>query len=440
MESTTLSRRIKGKTFVLIIAIALAIAALCALPFNAYGGAGDVPAHSKTLTPNGVTASSPDGDGTYKLSLSVTGDAMDEIQKNGSANILVVYDVSQSMTNRIGNNGPRRADATEDVVHDFLTNLNRYKQQGSDIEVSLVTFSRTGSIAQNWTDNVANLANRFDDGGDDGRYNFTYDNYPANYGTNWEHALQQAETLLGRLTDQDPTFVILITDGAPTADGASGNNPGNPSSMTWRQFVDRYNAARDEARRINQTVSGKGAFYGIYAYGDEADLLDDLLYYAQNGRNNPNMSEDTDPSVPNYFNAADTAALTRAIDSIFNAVIKALGITEVSISDGTTNSVGVGSGKLELLEVVEDYEYWLDIPLVDGKFERKEIVLGVEKTIVYTVTDNGNGTVTVTWDQSGTATVKGSATDTNFHYKWEGPAGFYNYSPPTASLEDGTVN
>ncbi|MGI6220870.1 MAG: vWA domain-containing protein [Coriobacteriales bacterium] len=367
MEYGNSALRAKGKAFALVISIVFAIVALCTLPSIAYGDAGDVPAHSKTLTQNGVTADNPNGDGTYKLALSVTGDALDEIQQNGSANIVLVYDVSQSMTNRIGGgNSPRRADATEDVVHDFLVNLNRYKQQGSDIDVSLVTFSRTGGITQNWTDNVASLANRFDDGGNDGQYNFTYDRYPDNYGTNWEHALQQAETLLGRLSDQDPTFVILITDGAPTADGSSGNNPGNPADMTWNQFVNRYNSARDEARRINQRVSSNGAFYGIYAYGDEADLLDDLLYYAQNGQNNPRMSEGTDGSVPNYFNASDTESLTRAIDSIFNAVIKALGITEVSISDGTTSSVGVGSGKFELLEVVENYEYWLDIPLVDG--------------------------------------------------------------------------
>jgi pilin isopeptide linkage protein len=56
------------------------------------------------------------------------------------------------------------------------------------------------------------------------------------------------------------------------------------------------------------------------------------------------------------------------------------------------------------------------------------------------VTDNGDGTVTVTWGENGTATVKGSASPTNFHYRWEGPAGFYNYGPPQAHLVDGAVD
>ena len=64
---------------------------------------GEAPEHNKTLTPNGEIVKDSDGsdifeeDGTYKLSLTVTGEA--DITTNvSSANILIIYDVSSSMT------------------------------------------------------------------------------------------------------------------------------------------------------------------------------------------------------------------------------------------------------------------------------------------------------------------------------------------------------
>ena len=57
---------------------------------TAYADAGDTPSHKKTSESN--------GDGTYKLELSVTGDADNEAQEAGKVNVLVVYDTSSSMT------------------------------------------------------------------------------------------------------------------------------------------------------------------------------------------------------------------------------------------------------------------------------------------------------------------------------------------------------
>ena len=54
--------------------------------------AGTVPAHQKLVEPN--------GDGTYKISLNVTGDAEKKAQK---ANVIVVFDSSSSMNTSTGN-------------------------------------------------------------------------------------------------------------------------------------------------------------------------------------------------------------------------------------------------------------------------------------------------------------------------------------------------
>ena len=64
---------------------------------------GQAPDHTKTLTPNVETIINEDGsesyeeDGTYNLSLTVTGEA-DLTKSISSANVLIIYDVSSSMT------------------------------------------------------------------------------------------------------------------------------------------------------------------------------------------------------------------------------------------------------------------------------------------------------------------------------------------------------
>ena len=393
-------------------------------------GAGDAPDHLKLIEDN--------GDGTYTIELTVTGDADNETQEKGSVNVVVVYDVSQSMSSNAGSSSYSRADQAEDVVHDFLTNLKKYQNADKDnINVSLVTFAVTGSQVQGWTTDVIGLADRFDDGGTNGRVKFRYDGR----GTNWESALQRAQALVNNVNNDYPTFVILITDGAPTASG-NGNNAIAPTDETpIARFRERYNAATDEAYAIANAVGPEGTFYGIYAYGTEADLLDDLMYYSVNGEHrggNANMNNvvAATQEAPNYFNAGETAQLQAAIDEIFDKVVQAMGIASVSISDGTTNSVVTSKETIaELLEVDEEsYEYWISIPVVDNKFERTD---RDGNTITYTVTTSGDN-ATVTWG-SNSVTVEGKVVGGQLKYKWVKNA-LYNYDVPEAEFVDGAVN
>ena len=152
-STNTNARRILS--FIIVLAVMLSMVSLPGL-MKVWAAEGDTPAHSKTIEEN--------GDGTYKLELSVTGDADNEDLSAAGANIALIYDVSQSMTNRAGSSSNSRADETEDIVHDFLDDLLVYKRNGSDIRVSLVTFARTASKIQGWTDDVQSVRDRFDDG------------------------------------------------------------------------------------------------------------------------------------------------------------------------------------------------------------------------------------------------------------------------------------
>ena len=441
--------RIGRKLLCLIIAIVMVMTLIPRLPSSlAYADAGQTPPHSKTRTANNDDDGDGYGDGTYKLELSVTGDS-DPDQAQAKANILFVYDTSYSMRQyRVpgqGNNRPYRADAAEKVVYDFINGLIPYQNQGSDIQVSLVTFAATARTAQGWTTNLTNLRNQFSSTGAENSRLFNYGNTSGNgvhqgvgMYTNWDAAMRQALTLV-ESADADPTFVIFITDGAPTTNG-NGNTYNT-------QYVTHYNAARTPAYNVQSNAKVE-QYYGIYAYGNEADYLDDLVYYAYNRADNPNIGPSADESVPNYFNATDTEALNEAMNTIFNSVIEYLGVTDVVINDGTTNNVTTTAGvNVELLDVDEDsYEYWISMPVNVRSantyvFQRPDAASG--QPVDYTITDNGNGTFTITRG-SLSLTVEGSITGSGnvrtFKYKWEANNGL-DKNPPSASLnhETGSV-
>ena len=311
----------------------------------ANAAAGQVPAHSKSAKDN--------GDGTYTLSLSVTGDSETSEDIQGKVNVVVVYDTSSSMTSQVQGGGATRADQAEDVVYNFVHDLFGFqsKTDSSNIQVGLVRFAVTGSVQEDWTSDEPTITQHFDEGGSD---NQTKQNYSSGAnGTNWESALSAANALLAT-ADSDPTFVILITDGAPTASG-SGNNAISPTGASLAQLTPFYRAALENARSIQTRANT--TLFGIYAYGTEADLLDDLMYYANNGteRTIATATETTE----NYYNTKDTTALNAAIDSIFSKIKEAIGIEQATITDGTTNQVATSTGIAELLEVdTSSFKYY----------------------------------------------------------------------------------
>ena len=404
----------------------------------------DPPDHLKAITYN--------DDGTYKLSLDVTGESETKVETASNVNVLIVYDVSSSMTsNRVGNgnSSPRRADQAEKVVYDFVKALAEYQNTNHDnIKIALVTFARKAATRVSWTTNFDNITEILSSTGNNNsaRLNYSTNGTGINNntnGTNWEAAMGQAETVLGQLPQSDkdvPTFVIFVTDGAPTSNG-DGTNAINPSGATLNQLRPYYNSARENAEDV-QTYKTPGSendnttMYGIYAYGREADLLDDLIYYSLNGQDRTNVRVETD-ATDNYYNASDTTQLKNAVTSIFQKIVQALGVGSVSITDGTTSTVVSENAVSHLLDVDDkSFEYWLTVPIVNNEFKRVDLVSGDE--ITYIVSDNGDGTLTITWN-SGSVDVTGSLEINKFKYKWTEANALYNVAPPVAKFENDAV-
>ena len=349
----------------------------------ALAAAGSTPPHAKLLTDN--------TDGTYTLSLDVVGES---VRKPNPVNVIVILDHSGSMDTRTGGYGSQtRMAAAQNAVNNLARSLFSYNttEFPNLVQMALVGFSTTGSVTQQPTNSYSTFSgavNRLD----------------ADGGTNWEDALQDAAGI--NFGDNDPTYVIFVSDGNPTFRNTRGNyNPmdnyyyntygvyGNGSDSQAHQGIPVattitrcYDHAVDDARTL-ATAVGADHFYTIGAYGN-VDRMQSLT---------------TDAGAPagNYFSAANTTDLQNALAAILAQIEKA-GIGSVEIEDGTTNQVRASTGVVELLEVdTSSFKYYRDgvewkstdtpappaAQFVDGAVEWDLSSLGVlDDGVKYTVT------------------------------------------------------
>ena len=173
------------------------------------------PEHNKYIKDN--------GDGTYDLSLNVTGTISESTEKI-PINVLYVLDESYSMMWTMDGDYPNDGDGNNDkgdepgynysferykAACDAVNALNTaLKENGSlDVQVGLVEFAKTTRNTQNqvWT-----ALNRFQ------MPNAEYETFET--GTNYGAAIHDAKDLLSKLSadrKDAETIVIFITDGEP---------------------------------------------------------------------------------------------------------------------------------------------------------------------------------------------------------------------------------
>lgn len=346
---------------------------------------GKTPDHDKGLVDN--------GDGTYTISLTVTGDAEKQITK---VNVIVVLDTSNSMdtstgnqvvtyteTNGTGNNlygyingeyvplvrrggrgnrtywyddvqytGQRytqqranqtRMDAAKEAVNSIANALLSNNGQGDNpndtVEMALINFNANANT--NITSTTSYQT-----------FSAAVNGLDTAQGTNWEAALAHVNDI--DFGDNDQIYVIFVSDGNPSVrvsdggftqderpDGQYGIRPYGTTPAGYEERA--YNASVDEAQAI---VESGMQFYTIGAYGN-VDRMEDL-------------TEVSGASANHYYNATDTAALQEALNAIL-AEIEMAGIGSVSINDGTTNSVTTSSGVSSLLDVdTTSFKYYKD--------------------------------------------------------------------------------
>lgn len=309
------------------------------------------PEFNKTLEPN--------GDGTYTLSLSVTGHASSAVL-NPKANVLLIVDTSSSMDTNDANNATRirrTREAVTQLSNELLANNSVPGRDSDTIEMAMVTFDGDAITKQNWTKekttfvNTVNTALR---GSNEGN------GYPnqLHKGTNWEDALDFAVDIAKekQLAQKDePVYVIFFTDGEPSQYRYlhRADSPNTQHAYVYLNAYLNRETSKDEARAI---VNAGMHLYGVYAfnadthtYGPRYDdnwngvnidnedgnaLLHNLIKYAYN--------TSTDLTNKYYYSAANPNDLTAAFDNIIKSISQYIGVNDVVMNDGITSLTSVG--------------------------------------------------------------------------------------------------
>lgn len=311
-------------------------------------------------------------DGTYTIQLDITGTIHQEIHQKG-ANVIIVYDISQSMSQNVGN--MTRLEASRQATHTLIETL----QPGTnDIDLALITFAQDATTrsfsGSNWTKNGTNITNVVDG----------ITNVSQNLGTSWHEAFVNVNNLT--VPDDDPTYVIFITDGCPSVNGLTSSGHSHGAAGTNNTSDLCYTAARAQARistgtkgqTYSQTVTsgnrswtisgtGKGYnLYGIYTGTDTNNMLGQLVT-AVNGKQT--------------ITATSADAIAEAFRNIAQTIVDNLGSNNVVVDDGVPSITSVSAS---VSGEAGGYEYYRSGGTV--RDDQGQIVEGEEK---YDHTANG---------------------------------------------------
>ena len=300
------------------------------------------------------------GNGTYDLTLSVTGKSVASSGKT-KANVVIVFDSSGSMgytedifTPTDDNSGEQyglvkgrykylyrrdgkwqykngwkykdytgtrykykegtRLEVAKQAVNSLAQTLlaNNTKENDDAIEIALIDFdTKVNSI----TDKLKTYPD----------FKEKVDKISAYGGTNWEAALMAANEY--DFQDSDPVYVIFVSDGNPTfrtnangydwdwnyEEGVYGNGQ---DDIQLYPFISGYNlaAAQEQAKSI---VGSNKHLYMVGAFGDATNMR--------------NLN-----SSGKYYDATNHEALNNAFTDIIQDIQKDLKYIAVSITDGIT--------------------------------------------------------------------------------------------------------
>nr|MCR5572147.1 VWA domain-containing protein [Candidatus Saccharibacteria bacterium] len=344
------------------------------LLLNAYAeGSNDAPAHGKTLKPN--------GDGTYNLSLSVTGTTQSsQTSEVTKANVILVMDTSSSMNINAGNTYYPVVGIPSDPSQDGNSTPTYYRLNGSNyqqvyyrngqwyternggqqfsgqfycrsrlwaekntltktdgiidellkqnvagdsiksdiIEVAVVSFGMDGEEQQSFTTNSTTLKN-------------SINGLTTDSGTNWEEALQVAKSMADTKKAAQPNedmYIIFLTDGQPSV--TATNSTIATGTTGWNNA---WTAARDDARSL---VTSGYKFYSLFTWGDSTyeHYLTSLVNYAYSGTGSYNSGIGSYGDY--YTNADSTDALIAALAQIVHNITNSVGYTDVEFIDEVT--------------------------------------------------------------------------------------------------------
>ena len=253
------------------------------------------------LPPTTEKQVSQNPDGTYTIQLDITGQQDEVIQQVG-ANVIVIMDITQSMTNRMPGSTSTRMAAAKSALTTLIDTL---KPGTNLINFTAVNFGNSANYSNgvNWTTTETAMRN----------YISGLPNNPSDLGTCWQAGLQGGIDRIGTAPAGNETYVIFVTDGNPNGWVENGRYRQQGSG----QFVQAaYNAAVPNAN----TVGSRSHFYGVFVGdADGYTHLNNLVTNAHGVKTINGTSEDD---------------LKTEFGNIAQTIIDNLGAGSVVVDDG----------------------------------------------------------------------------------------------------------
>lgn len=365
------SRSWRRRLFAVAATVMLAFgvaAPTAALAENAGGVVDRMPAHSKTIKDN--------GDGTYDLTLSVTGDT-EQSSSSKPVDVVFVVDVSSSMNDKVdGWFGKSRMKAAHDAAATLANSLLTGENANKQIQVSVVTFGTNAQVATGFTSDPSVVANAVPTAAE------------RNQGTNWEGGLKLANAQTSGREGAEK-HIVFLSDGNPTYRVS-------PMGYTWW----------DEGGLFHPQVDHKEGD-NLYGFGD-SDTNDGRCYAAAkaeaNNRNGANLfvvsvAKDADRMTSfatdtngTFLDGTTAGNLASAFTQIGQVITKTAGYKDVKIVDQLTQWVeGTAvDGSIENARYAKNGAAWNDAPAATvngGNLSWDLSGLGtLEKGVTYSVT------------------------------------------------------
>ena len=331
------------------------------------------PVHEKTLKDN--------GDGTYDLTLSVSGDA-EQTDKVKPVDIVLVVDASTSMNWKIDGIGSKTRmqaahDAAAALAEELLTAENANLPADQQTRISVVTFGVKAELAQGYSTNAEDISKAVPT--------------KAKYfeGTNWEAALilaneQLANKQLGARENAEK-HVIFLSDGDPTL-RMSAEGYGE-SGIEWNLFDGKnldgtYGTRVDDPNGRNLSAATRVA----------KDRPASSMYVVNTSKSAKKMGTFAEKTGGSLLDGTTENNLAAAFSQIGQVVRKSVSYQDVVLTDQLSSwveFVSADDGSVGNIRYTKNGNDWTDADVPAAKIDGDTLTwnLGkLDKGTTYSVT------------------------------------------------------
>lgn len=309
---TSKVRNVSGGCFLVkaagvVASVALALGIGLATPCTAQAIDLAAPEHSKTISSN--------DDGTYTLSLDVTGRKGSQSETvTQKTDIVLVMDTSGSMDFRMDKDknarpGESRLDYAKTAANDLV---NSVVKNGNDVRVAVVSFNKDAKTVVGYTSDKGELRR-----GIDGLW--------ADGGTNWEAGLAAANGLTAR--DGAKKYIVFLSDGEPTYRYEKHSFLG----YSWTEVAGNgryYEQANFDHAVAEAKKRGNATLFSV-AVGSTQKVSERMSSF----------QKEATGSTDGCYSATTPEALRQAFASITQTITQSAQYTNVTITDALTDYV-----------------------------------------------------------------------------------------------------